>query len=53
MARLFGQQQTAIFRAGRRGQVVVAAGSIKMKQKKITSRTRRHMQHGYSTEGNA
>ena len=33
MARLFGQQQTAFFRAGRQGQVVVAGGSIKMKQK--------------------
>ena len=32
MARLFGQQQMAIFSAGRQGQVVVAAGSIKWKQ---------------------
>ena len=32
MARLFGQQQTAIFGAGRRGQVVVAAGRVKWKQ---------------------
>ena len=32
MARLFGQQQTAIFGAGMQGQVVVAAGSIKWKQ---------------------
>ena len=33
MAHLFGQQQMAIFGSGRQGQVVVAAGSIKMKQK--------------------